>query len=289
MFTKPFRVERAECLADASELLRRHGADTEVISGGQSLLPLINLGLARPEVLIDISPAGERDRTLRTVRSADGYVDIGALVTHAQLAADPVARAQPLLGAAAAHIGNTQVRNRGTLGGSLAHSDPAAELPLVMVALGAGYEVSDGTESRTVRADEFHLGRLTTSLEPDELVVSARVPALGPGWGWGFRELSRRGCDFALASAAILVRTAGGVIVESRVAVGGVSDRPLRLGEIEVRLGGATPGEAPGRVGALRGFDPVDDGRVDPAYRARLARVLVTRAIEDACRRSVAA
>jgi carbon-monoxide dehydrogenase medium subunit len=216
-------------------------------------------------------------------------VDIGALVTHARLAADPVAREQPLLGAAAAFIGNTQVRNRGTLGGSLAHSDPAAELPLVMVTLGAVYEVSDGTETRSMRADEFHLGLLTTSLEPDELVVSARVPALGPGWGWGFQEFSRRECDFALASAAVLVRTASGVIVESRVAVGGVGDRPARLAAVEVELSGATPEEVPGRVGVLRGLDPVDDGRADPAYRTHLARVLVLRAIEDACRRSAVA
>lgn len=260
-----------------------------MISGGQSLLPLINLGLASPEVLVDISLAGERDHALRAVRGADGYVEVGALVTHARLAADPVAAQQPLLGAAAAFVGNVQVRNRGTLGGSLAHSDPAAELPLVMVTLGATYEVSDGIETRTMRADEFHQGFLTNVLEPDELIVSARVPALGPGWGWGFQEFSRRGSDFALASAAILVRTAGGVIVESRVAVGGVSDRPVRLADIEVRLGGATPEQAPGRVGALNGFDPVDDGRTAPGYRTHLARVLVTRAIEDACRRSAAA
>ncbi len=289
MFTRAFRVERAERLADASELLRRHGEDARVISGGPSQLPLINLGLAVPRVVVDISAAGRLDEALRSVGEADGYLTVGALVTHARLAADPVARAQPLLGAAAALIGNTQVRNRGTMGGSLAHSDPAAELPLVMIALGAEYETSDGAETRTMRADEFHLGFLTTPLEPDELVVSARVPTLGPEWGWSFQEFSRRECDFALASAAVLVRIAAGAIVESRVAVGGVADRPVRLADVEVRLSGATPEEAAGRIDALRGIEPVDDGRAEPGYRAHLARVLVTRAVEQACRRSAVA
>lgn len=287
MFTRPFRVERAECLADASHLLRRYGEDARVISGGQSLMPLINLGLALPQVVIDISPASGHDGKLRSVVAADGYLTIGALVTHAQLASDPVAALeQPLLGAAAALIGNTQVRNRGTLGGSLAHSDPAAELPLVMVALGADYEVSNGAATRSVRADEFHLGFLTTLLDPDELIVSARVPTLGPGWGWSFQEFSRRDGDFALAAAAVLVRTAVGVIVESRVAVGGVSDRPLRLADIETELSGATLGEAAGRIGVSRSLEPVDGGGTNAGYRAHLARVLVTRAIEEAYQRS---
>jgi CO/xanthine dehydrogenase FAD-binding subunit len=289
VFTRPFRVEQAESFADASHLLRRYGEDATVISGGQSLLPLINLGLALPEVVIDISVDSKQDGNLRSVGGADGYVVVGALVTHAQLAADPVGRRQPLLGAAAALIGNARVRSRGTLGGSLAHSDPAAELPLVMIALGADYEVSNGIATRSVRADEFHLAFLTTSLEPDELIVSARVPTLGPGWGWGFQEFSRRECDFALASAAVLVRTAVGVIVESRVAIGGVSGRPQRLADIEVELSGATPEEAAGRVGIIRGVEPIADGRADPGYRAHLARVLVTRAIEEACRRSAVA
>jgi carbon-monoxide dehydrogenase medium subunit len=294
MFTRPFRYERAETFAEASGLLRRHGEDAKVIAGGQSLLPLINLGLAQPAVVIDISRAGPGENLngepdgLRTISADDGYLRAGALVTHAQLAAgEQVARAQPLLRAAACRVGNARVRNRGTLGGSLAHSDPAAELPLVMVALGAEYEVSDGRGGRTVRAGDFHLGFLTTALESGELVVSARVPVLGPGWGWGFREFSRRDGDFAVASAAVLVRAAGGVIVESRVAAGGVAPRPVRLGEVEAALSGATPGEVPGRVGPLRGVEPAGGAGLSAGYRARLARVLVTRALADACRRAV--
>lgn len=286
MFTRPFRYQRAERLAEASDLLRRYGEDAKVIAGGQSLMPLINLGLAAPDVVIDISHAGEGDG-LRAIGAGDGYLTIGALVTHTRLADDQVAgRVQPLLGAAAALIGNSRVRHRGTLGGSLAHSDPAAELPLAMVTLGAEYEVSNGDRVRWVRSEEFHLGFLTTPLEADELIVSARVPSLGPGWGWAFQEFSRRDGDFALATAAALVRSCGGVVVESRVAVGGVNDRPVRLADIEIALSGAATQEAATRVGAVRGISPVSDAGASAEYRTRLAHVLVKRAVIEACRRS---
>ncbi len=283
MFTRPFRFERADRLADACDLLRQHGEGAKVIAGGQSLMPLVNLGLVQPEVVIDISRADSG----RDVSVADGFVTVGALMTHARLAADPVAaRLQPLLGAAARKIGNARVRVRGTLGGSLAHSDPAAELPLVMVALGATYSVTDGRGWREVKAEEFHLGFLTTQLAEDELVAAARVPALGPGWGWSLAEVSRRDGDFALAAAAALVRTAGGVIVESRVAVGGVSDRPVRLADVEISLGGATVAELGDRIGPLHGIRPVTDTGASAGYRAHLARVLVARALAEAADRS---
>jgi aerobic carbon-monoxide dehydrogenase medium subunit len=283
MFTRPFEFERAGRLADACELLRQHGEGAKVIAGGQSLLPLVNLGLVQPDVVIDISRADAG----RDVSTADGYLTIGALVTHARLAADPLATSgQPLLGAAARKIGNARVRGRGTLGGSLAHSDPAAELPLVMVALGATYEITDGRRSREVKADEFHLGFLTPQLAEDELVVAARVPTLGPGWGWGFQEFARRDGDFAIASAAVLVRIAGGVIIESRVAVGAVSDRPVRLADVEISLSGATAGEIGDRVGPIQGIQPISDAGASAGYRAHLCRVLVTRALAEASSRS---
>jgi CO/xanthine dehydrogenase FAD-binding subunit len=260
-----------------------------VIAGGQSLMPLINLGLAAPQIVIDISRA-DQGAAPRAISAADGYLTVGALITHAVLAADRVvAKQQPLLGAAAAKIGNSRVRNRGTLGGSLAHSDPAAELPLAMVTLGAEYQLSNGERTRSVRAEEFHLGFLTTALEADELVIWARVPSLGPGWGWAFQEFSRRDGDFALAAAAALVRSSGGMVVESRVAVGGVSDRPVRLADIEAELSGAAPHEASERVGTIRGTSPVSDAGGSAAYREHLARVLVKRVVDEACQRSEAA
>jgi aerobic carbon-monoxide dehydrogenase medium subunit len=286
MFTRPFRFARADRLAQACDLLRQHGEGAKVIAGGQSLMPLVNLGLVQPDVVIDISRAAAD----REISASDGYLTVGALVTHARLAADPVAAGlQPLLGAAARKIGNARVRTRGTLGGSLAHSDPAAELPLVMTALGATYSVTDGRRSREVKAEEFHLGFLTTQLAADELVAGARVPVLGPGWGWSFQEVSRRDGDFALAAVAALVRVAGGVVVESRVAVGGVSDRPVRLADVEICLGGAWPGEIAERVtglGPLNGIRPVSDTGASAGYRAHLARVLVARALAEAAGRS---
>ena len=284
MFTRAFRYERAERYSDACDLLREHGEEAKVLAGGQSLLPMINLGLVQPGLVVDISRLAEgRELTV----TGDGYLVLGALVTHARLAADPGARAaQPLLPAAAGQIGNNRVRNRGTLGGSLAHADPAAELPLVMVALGATYEVTTGHASREVRAEDFHLGFFTTGLDDDELIVSVRAPVLGPGWGWSFQEVARRDGDFAMASAAALIRSADGLIVEARVAVGGVSDRPVRLADVEIALSGAAPTEIGGRVGPVRGIQPVSDTGASAGYRAHLARVLVKRALAEATSRA---
>jgi carbon-monoxide dehydrogenase medium subunit len=170
VYTRAFRYERAGDLASACAALRRHGEGAKVIAGGQSLLPMINVGLAAPEVLVDISRVAEA----REITASDGYLSIGALVTHRELIASEVARAaQPLLGAAAVHIGSARIRNRGTLGGSLAHSDPAAELPVVMTALGASYELTDGRAEREVRASA-----------PGGAGASARCPAAAATSRW---------------------------------------------------------------------------------------------------------
>jgi aerobic carbon-monoxide dehydrogenase medium subunit len=299
LYTRAFRYERADDLAAACAALRRHGEGARVLAGGQSLLPMINIGLAAPEVLVDISRVAEA----REVTVSDGYLRVGALVSHRELIASEVARAaQPLLGAAAAHIGSARIRNRGTLGGSLAHSDPAAELPVVMTALGASYELTDGRAEREVRAEEFPVTVFTTELEPDELLVAARVPVLGPGWGWSFREVSRRRGDFALVSAAALVRSApdggapgggapdgggaGATVVEARLALGGVADRPVRLAAVEAALAGATRDEIAARVGPIEGISPVTDTGASAGYRRHLARVLSVQALEEACARS---
>jgi aerobic carbon-monoxide dehydrogenase medium subunit len=287
VFTRAFRYERCVSCTEACDLLRSYGDEAKVIAGGQSLLPLINLGLAHPEVVVDISRVAEGREIVVT---ADGYLRLGALVTHARLEAHQGARqAQPLLAAAAERIGNSRVRNLGTLGGSLAHADPAAELPLVMIALGGTYDLTTGRSSREVRAEEFHLGFFTTDLENDELIVSVRVPVLGPGWGWGFQEVSRRDGDFAMASAVALVRSVQGMVVEARVAVGGVSDKPLRLADVEASLTGCEFGSIGDRVGPLHGIRPTDDTAATAQYKERLARALVIRALTEAAERSEAA
>jgi carbon-monoxide dehydrogenase medium subunit len=155
-----------------------------------------------------------------------------------------------------------------------------------MTALGASYELTDGRAAREVRAEEFAITRFTTVLEPDELVAAARVPVLGPGWGWSFREVSRRRGDFAVVSAAALVRSAGGAVVEARLALGGVADRPVRLAAVEAALAGATRDEIDSRVGPITGISPITDTSASAEYRTHLARVLSVRALEEAHRRS---
>jgi CO/xanthine dehydrogenase FAD-binding subunit len=283
VYTRAFRYERADDLSAACAALRQHGDGAKVIAGGQSLLPMINVGLAAPEIVVDISRVAEA----RELTASDGYLSIGALVTHRELAASEIVRSsQPLLPAAAAHIGNARVRNRGTLGGSLAHADPAAELPLVMTALGASYELTDGTGNREIRAEDFSVSLYTTELEPDELLVAARVPVLGPGWGWSFQEVSRRRGDFAMVAAAALVRSAGGTVIESRLALAGVADRPVRVGAVEAALAGASHDEIPDRVGEIQGLHPFTDTAATADYRRHLARVLSVRALQEAHRRS---
>lgn len=283
MYSRRFQYLRAESLADACEIMRRHGDGAKVLAGGQSLLPMANVGLVAPEVLVDISRVADAGGMVRQ----DGYVVIGALTTHSELVASQLlATHQPLVPAAARHIGNDRVRNRGTLGGSLAHSDPAGELPLVMTAMGATYEVTDGASTREVKAEEFAVGFLTTELEPDEILVAARVPVLGPGWGWSFCEMSRRRGDFAVVAAAALVRSAGGAVVEARLALGGVADRPLRLGAVEASLAGATYDEIRTRVGPMEAIRPVSDTNAGAGYRRHLAGVLAVRSLEEAYRRS---
>ena len=286
MFVNPFRYERADSLADAAAMLREAEGSAKVLAGGQSLLPMMNLGVLDLEALIDVSHV----EGARGISQADGYLTIGALTTHAELERDPsVATGQPLVAAAAGWIGSSRIRARGTLGGSLAHSDPAAELPLAMVVTGATYDLTDGTSTRTVAATDFHESYFTTTLAEDELVERVRVPVLGPGWGWGFAEVSRRLGDFALCAAAALVRVADGRIVESRLGLAGVGERPMRLGAVEIAVEGADAATVADRIGPIDGLDPVSDVSATAEHRRHLARVLAVRALTDAVARGTAA
>jgi aerobic carbon-monoxide dehydrogenase medium subunit len=288
VFVKPFRYERATSVEEACELLRRYGDGAKVLAGGQSLLPMVNAGLLECEAVVDIGPVEGLRGFAAT--ADEGYLEMGALVTHATLAADEnVQRLQPLVASAARHIGNVRVRNRGTLGGSLAHADPAAELPLAMTALGALVEVSDGRGEREIPAEELAVSFLSTQLGPDEVLTAVRVPVLGPGWGWSFREIARRTGDFAVAAVAVALRTAAAAVVEARVAVAGAADRPLRLGAVEAALSGAGRTELPDRVGALEGIDPPSDANASASYRRRVLPVLVSRALDEAFARTEAA
>ncbi|MGH9292039.1 MAG: FAD binding domain-containing protein [Acidimicrobiales bacterium] len=288
MFLKPFAYERATTLGEACDLLRSHGEAAKVLSGGQSLLPMMNAGLLYCDVVVDIS----RLEGLPGVEAvaSDGFVTLGALVTHAELAGvEAVRRHLPLVAEAARHVGNGRVRNRGTLGGSLAHADPAAEIPLVMTALGARVQVSDGRSEREIPAEELAVSFFSTQLAFDEVLTAVRVPVLGPGWGWSFLELARRSGDFAYAAVAALVRTAGGEVVEARLAVGGVGERPMRLGAVEVTLSGAGRAELAERSAITEPLQPPSDANASAAHRRRVLPVLVRRALDEAFARSEAA
>jgi CO/xanthine dehydrogenase FAD-binding subunit len=290
VFVKPFRYERVSTFAEASDALRAAGSDggfVKVIAGGQSLLPMMNLGVLDVDAVVDVGHVeGGRD----VAATDDGYLAIGALARHADLERSDVVRArQPMLAEAARWIGSSRIRARGTLGGSIAHSDPAAELPLAMTVLGAEYEVSDGRVARTVKATEFHLTYFTSALGEDELLTSVRVPVLGPGWGWGFVEVARRLGDFGLVSAAALARVADGRVIEARVGLAGVGERPVRLGVVEVAVEGASAQEIDARVGAIEGLEPASDTNASADHRRHLARVLAVRALTDAVQRGEAA
>ncbi|MGH9029032.1 MAG: FAD binding domain-containing protein [Acidimicrobiales bacterium] len=282
MFVKPFRYARAHDFGEACDILRED-EDAKVLAGGQSLLPLINAGLVEPGLLVDISHV----EGVTGVSVTEAYLEIGALTRHADLASNEnVCAGQPLLAHAARYVGNPRIRCRGTIGGSLAHADPAAELPLALTALGATVVASDGRTVREIKAEEFAQSYLSTQLEPDEVVVHVRAPLLGPGWGWSFLELSRRRGDFAIVAVAVLLRCAGGNVLEARVAAAGIGDRPVRLGGVEAALSGAAHAELEGRIGPIREVEPASDTVASAGYRRHLLSTLVRRAVDEAFVRS---
>jgi carbon-monoxide dehydrogenase medium subunit len=278
----PFAYYRAGTAAEAVRLLQELGPEAKVLAGGQSLLPLMKLRLARPSAVVDLNRARELDH----VREAADHVAFGGIARLSELESPRLARACPILAAAARHIGHPAIRHRGTVCGSLAHADPAAELPVVALALDAELvSVGPRGERRTPAADFFQT-YLTTVLEPAEVLVEARFPRLGEDAGWAFLELARRHGDFALVSAAaVLQRDGGGRIGRARVALGSVADRAVRALDAERLLVGerATPALFDAAAAeAAHPLDPPSDVHGSGAYRRHLAAVLVARALAEA-------
>jgi aerobic carbon-monoxide dehydrogenase medium subunit len=275
-----FAYARPSTLDEAIGLLAEHGDDAKPLAGGQSLIPLLKLRLAAPELLVDL---GGLDRTdgLAGVRDRGDHLAIGALTRHADLAGDRVAAEHaPLLGFAAGHVGDPQVRHHGTLGGSLAHADPAGDLPAVLLAYDATMVARGPRGERQIPASGFFTGFLETALEPDELLVEVLVPKLGPGVGWSFRKFTRRAIDWATVGVAAL----HGPEVR-RVALVNMGPTPLRATVVEQRLAaGAGPAEA--AEAAAEGTEPTSDAWASAWYRSRLAPVLVRRALEEAATRT---
>ena len=264
---------RPHTLADVVKLLSGGDPDVKILAGGQSLVPMLNLRLLRPAVLVDLNGVPGLDGI---APDAGGGLTIGALVRHADLMAAPlVIERAPLLAEAACHVGHAAIRHRGTLGGSLAHADPAAELPAALVALDARFVLEGGKGRRHVSAADFFQGLLTTALAPDEILVEAHVPPQGPGWG--FAEIVRRSGDFAVAGVIAHVRRRPGSAVRCDVArlVGfGVGDRPVRFRAAEDLLLSDDDGLSIARVAGAVTCDPPDDVHASADYRRHLARIL---------------
>ncbi len=286
MYPSPFAYHAPRTVDEALTLLR-HLPDAKILAGGQSLVPLMNLGLARPQALVDVNGLPGLD----TVTEDDGHLRLGALVRHHALQTSLVIRRRcPLLAEAAAQIGNVRVRHRGTLGGSLAHADPAAELPLVATALGATLEVRRAEGVREVAADTFFRGYLLTDLEPGELVTGVRIPAAARGTGYGLAELVRRTGDFAIVAAcAVMDVDDAGRCRRVSLTLGGVGPQPLRVRRAEARLvdevltdrriaqaADAVPDEV----------SPESDIHASAAYRRAMARVMASRALAMAWTRA---
>jgi carbon-monoxide dehydrogenase medium subunit len=280
----PFRYARPSTLADAIALLAEAPGERKLLAGGQSLVPMLNMRLVRPAVLVDVNRLPELTGFAPT---RAGGLRIGALTRHAELAASPaVIERAPLLAEAARHVGHAAIRNQGTLGGSVAHADPAAELPAALVALDARMRMTGPRGAREVAADAFFRGLLSTALEADEILTAVEIPAPVPGWG--FVEIARRPGDFALAGVAAMLRVAPGspARVETARLVGfGVGDRPLRLPGAERLLTGvALDAESAARAGAAAApdCDPPSDVHGSADYRRHLATVLTERALLQA-------
>ena len=272
---------------EALALLAEHGGEAKVLAGGQSLVPLLNFRLARPERLVDVNGLNE----LAYLRTDDGVLRIGALTRHAALERSKEAAARvPLLGEAVALVGHVQIRNRGTVGGSVAHADPAAELPVAFSALDARYRVRSTRGERVVGSDEMFITHLTTSLEPDELLTEIEVPVPPARTGFAFVEFARRHGDFALGGAAVLVTLDdAGVCTRARIALLAAAPTPVRARETEewltgLRLDPPAMGEAAAR--AVAGIHPTSDIHGGTEYRRALVEALVRRALAQATERA---
>lgn len=276
-------------LEEALALLGRHGAAAKLIAGGQSFVPMANFRLIRPELVVDLN----RIASLAGLREADGGLVVGAMTRHREIERSPlVRRLCPLLAEAAPNIGHAVIRNRGTIGGSLSHADPAAEWPVVAVALGATMLLRSAKGERTVAAKDFFVALMTTALAPEEILVEIRFPAAPARSGAAFLEVSRRHGDFALVSVgARLTLAADGAVADLRLALGGVGATPFDASAEARSLVGAKPApqafdDLGARIAAR--LEPNEDLHASAAYRKEVAAVLVRRALDAALARAQA-
>ncbi len=283
-----FRYFLAQSVDEAAQLLDEQGEDARVLAGGQSLMPMLNLRLARPSALIDLNEIS----SLAYVRPWDGGLALGAMTRDADLERNSLAAKRlPLLIEAARHVGHPAIRNRSTVGGSVAHADPAAELPAVLLALDAEMEVHSASGSRTIAARDFYQGPFQTSMQHGEILTEVRVPGLPPRSGSAFLEFARREGDYALAGvAAVVSLDEDGTIASARLGLCSVGQTPVRASASEALLKGRRPEREAWRdaagavVNALN--EPPSDIHGSADYRRHLAGVLTQRALVLAAERA---
>jgi len=280
MIPAPFEYQRADSLDHAIQLLGSH-EDAKLLAGGHSLIPLMKLRLARPAALIDIGRIG-----LSGVSDAGDHLAVGALTRHHDLEHDAVVTEHcPILAFTAGLVGDRQVRHRGTIGGSLAHGDPASDLPTVCLTLDARIVVKGAGGERTIAAKDFFRGFFETALEDGEIITSIQVPKVG-NLGWSYIKFRQRALDWATVGVAAVVGKDDGGIAGARIGLTNMGQTPLRASAAEAALSGAGPdGVAGAAEAAAEGTDPASDTYASADFRRHLARVLTRRAVDEAMAR----
>jgi CO/xanthine dehydrogenase FAD-binding subunit len=265
----PVEYRSAASVEEALALLAEAGADGKALAGGQSLVPLLNMRILRPSVLVDLNGVAALD----TVEAADGAIRVGAMVRQGALERSPLVRAEcPLLAECLPLIGHFATRNRGTIGGSIAHADAGGELPVALVTLGGSVVVQSPRGRREIAAENFFVTHFTTALEPDELVVETVWPAAAPSTGFAFEELAQRHGDYALAMAACALSLVDGEVAEARLCLGAVTDRPTLVDVFGIE------GEAVVET-ARAAVEPVGTIHASPEYLRHVTGVLAERAV----------
>ena len=280
-----FEYHAAATVEEALELLQRYDGDAKLLAGGQSLVPLLNFRLTRPAALVDLNPV----KSLAGIREDNGLVRFGAMTRQRAIEFSPVvARRVPLLAEATKLVGHLPIRSRGTIGGSVAHADPAAEYPAVVTALDGQLVVRGPRAERVVAPKDFFQTYLTTSLAADEILTEVRLPSMDPRAGWAFEEFSRRHGDFAIVGIAAVITGEGAHCTMARLATAGAGPVPVRLRAAEQILEAEGLGDAAIAAAAARAaelVEPDSDLHASAAYRRNLTRVLTERAVRRAVAR----
>ena len=283
MIPVAFDYEVAESVDHAIQLLGQHGEDSKLIAGGHSLIPIMRLRLAAPSVLIDL----DRLEDLRYVRDEGDHLAIGALTRHRDVLNNELVQEHcGIVGYTAGLLGDPSVQHRGTIGGTLAHGDPAGDMPAVISALEGTLVIQGPNGERTVPASDFFQDYLFTDLEPDEVVTEVRVPKLDQNTGWSYKKFSRRSQDWAIVGVAAVVDKSNGNIDSARIGLTSMGSTPIRASTVEEALSGASPdGIAEAAESAAEGTAPSGDDAASAEFRKHLARVWTRRAVEEALNR----